>query len=130
MENEYAVSIANEPVGKVCVTRQGLYYRFQCYCKLSGNVVYRLVVSYGSDSVNIGVLVPDGSAFCLDKKLPTKYFTENEPKFMLIPHRETSERVFAEIYPEEPFCYLDRVKNSFLCYQNGKPGLMIQTGDA
>ena len=31
--------------GRVTVTREGLYYRFSCRCKLTGDVMHRLVVS-------------------------------------------------------------------------------------
>ena len=42
MEENYGVYFGNRPVGKVQVTRQGLYYHFLCRCELTGDVMCRL----------------------------------------------------------------------------------------
>ena len=42
MEGIYDVMLADETVGTVEVTKQGLYYRFDCRCRLSGTVICRI----------------------------------------------------------------------------------------
>ena len=39
LEENYGVYFGNRPVGKVQVTRQGLYYHFLCRCELTGDAV-------------------------------------------------------------------------------------------
>lgn len=58
MEENYAVYFGNRPVGKVQVTRQGLYYHFLCRCQLTGDVMCRLWVSCGDKRESLGLVVP------------------------------------------------------------------------
>ena len=125
MEGNYPVSFGGKTVGKVQALRQGLYYRFICRCQLTGNVICRLTVQCGDKEANLGVVVPMGEGFGLDTKLPAKRLGMGEPVFYLGPkHRQ--EGVFAPIYPEEPFGYIEGLKDAFLAIQNGRPGAMLR----
>ena len=115
----------NQQAGKVQVTRQGLYYRFVCRCKLSGDVVCRLYISCGGQQENLGVVVPSGNGFGLDTRLPVKRFREGEPSFSLIPKHEMTSGQFVPIIPEEPFAYIERLKTSFLVRKYGQLGINI-----
>ena len=113
-------------VGKVQVLREGLYYRFFCRCRLSGDVVCRLAVRCGEKEENLGVVVPVGDGFGLDKRLPVKNLGEGEMTFFLMPKQERLEGKFIPIYPEEPFSYIARLKDAFLARQNGQIGVVIK----
>lgn len=125
MVGEYEVFFGNQQAGKVQVTRQGLYYRFVCRCKLTGDVVCRLYVSRGGQQENLGVVVPTGDGFGLDTRLPVKRFREGEPSFSLIPKHEMASGQFVPIVPEEPFTYIERLKTSFLVRKYGQLGIEI-----
>ena len=125
MEGSYEVYFGNRPAGKVQVMRQGLYYRFQCRCSLTGDVVCRLLVKIGDKSENLGVVVPEGTGFGLDTKIPVKRLGEGMPAFCLMPKGGIIGK-FVPICPEEPFQYIQRLKDSFLTYQNGQAGIRIQ----
>lgn len=107
------------------VTRQGLYYRFVCRCKLTGDVVCRLYISCGGQQENLGVVVPTGDGFGLNTRLPAKRFREGEPSFSLIPKHEIDSGQFVPIVPEEPFAYIERLKTSFLVRKYGQLGIEI-----
>lgn len=126
METCYEVFFGQETVGKVQVIRQGLYYRFICYCKLSGDVVCRLGVRCGVKTENLGVVVPMGDGFGLDKKLPVKHLGEGKMEFYLMPKHDKVQGKFVPIYPEEPFSYIERLKDAFLAQQNGQVGVIIK----
>lgn len=126
METCYEVFFGQETVGKVQVIRQGLYYRFICYCKLSGDVVCRLGVRCGEKTENLGVVVPMGDGFGLDKKLPVKHLGEGKMEFYLMPKHDKVQGKFVPIYPEEPFSYIERLKDAFLAQQNGQVGVIIK----
>ena len=108
------------------MTRQGLYYRFVCRCKLNGDVVCRLYVSCGGQKENLGVVVPEGDGFGLDTRLPVKRFRAGEPSFSLNPKHETSYGQFVPIIPEEPFAYIERLKTSFLVKKYGQLGILLE----
>lgn len=126
MEGSYSVYFGNQPIGKVQVLRQGLYYRFSCRCKLTGNIICRLAVTCGSNRENLGIVVPMDGGFGLDTKLPVKRLGEGNMEFALVPKHETSERQFVAIYPEEPFAYITRLKNAYLIRQNGQLGILLR----
>ena len=132
MENTYSVRFGNQDVGKVQVKREGLYYRFFCRCRLSGDVVCRLVAVCGGKEENLGVVVPVEDGFGLDKKIPAKRLGEGTMEFYLatkigVPRMENRmPGNFVAIYPEEPFAYIARLKDAFFVRQNGQAGVIIK----
>ena len=125
MEQCYAIMLGKDAVGKVQVIRQGLYYRFICRCRLSGEVVYRLTVCCGDTTENLGILVGMGEGFGLDKKVPVSHLGEGDMQFMLLPKSDRLCGTFIPIRPEEPFAYIARLKDSFLVRQGGQAGILI-----
>lgn len=126
MVGDYEVFFGNQPAGKVQVRRQGLYYRFICRCRLTGDVVCRLYVSCGGETASLGVVVPVDGGFGLDTKLPAKRFREGEPSFSLHPKQEVAPGQFVPIIPEEPFAYIERLKTSFLVRKYGQMGILLE----
>lgn len=125
MEGNYGVYFGNQLAGKVQVMRQGLYYRFICRCKLTGDVVCRLNVCCGKNQESLGVVVPENDGFGLDTKLPIKKIGEGKMDFFLIPKHEISQGNFVPIYPEEPFSYIARLKDAYLARKDGQVGVII-----
>ena len=125
MERSYELTIGSTSVGKVQVLRQGLYYCFHCRCRLSGNVVYRLRAVCGDAQENLGVLVPMGDGFGLDTRRPVKNLGEGEMRFQLVPKHDGPSKHFVPICPEEPFAYLERLKNAYLETREGRAGAVL-----
>lgn len=123
LTQSYGVFFGSQGVGKVQVQRQGLYYRFQCRCQLSGEVMCRLYVRCGDQRENLGVVVPMDGGFGLDTRIPVKRLGEGPMAFSLIPKH--SQGQFCPICPEEPFSYISRLKEGFLARQEGQIGLII-----
>lgn len=130
MDGNYGVYFGKEMAGKVQVKREGLYYRFTCRCQLSGDVVCRLHVACGDKRESLGVVVPMDDGFGLDTRIPVKHLGEGEMEFRLIPKqesmRETAGETFVPVYPEEPFSYIERLKNAFLARKKGQVGVVIR----
>ena len=122
MRIERDVRLGERTVGRAQVQRQGLYYVFTCRCSLSGDTVWRLNVSCGDSQVDLGVLVPENGEFCLATRRPVKTIGEGKLLFTLKPSREGKGTKFAPIYPEEPFSYIQRLKDAFLEERNGQIG--------
>lgn len=109
-------------VGNVRVIRQGLYYRFQCRCQLSGEVVCRVAVQCGNTRENLGVLTPVDGGFGLETSLAVKKLEPVTPEFRVLPSRPGAGGKFAPIFPEEPFGYIQRLKDAFLAERDGVMG--------
>ncbi len=122
MRIERDVLLGERTVGRVQAQKQGLYYVFSCRCSLSGDTVWRLNVSCGDNQVDLGILVPEDGAFCLTTRRPVKTIGEGKLLFTLKPSHESTGTKFAPIYPEEPFAYIQRLKDAFLEERNGQLG--------
>lgn len=125
MEGNYEVFLNGNSVGQAEVIREGLYYRFRCRCDLSGDVC-KLMVTCGNHQENLGVLVPGKGGFALETKLPIKRFSGEKPEFIVVPNRAVLTGKFVPIYPEEPFAYIEKLKNAYFIRRNGQAGVIIQ----
>ena len=126
MESYYEVYLGNKQVGKVQIIQQGLYRRVICRCRMQDTGIYRLYAVFGGRQENIGVIVPDGEGWILDKKIPEKRLRGDIERFVLSDNRNVQHESFVAISPEEPFLYIDRLKNAFLESENGRIGVRIQ----
>ena len=128
MEGSYELVFGSKEVGKVEVWKEGLYYRFFCRCRMSGDVVSRVMVSCGGKQESLGVLVPVGDGFGLETRLPAKRLGEGEPVFAVVPNRVANSGKFVPIKPEEPFSYIERLKDAYLARVEGQVGIVLQEG--
>ncbi len=122
----YDVYLGRDAVGKARVEKKGLYYCFECRCTLGSDVIYRVMVHWGSRQESLGILAPAGKEFALYKKLPAKLFGEGEPEFRVLPKRQPVPDNFYPVYPEEPFSYIARLQNAFLQTKNGQVGIGVK----
>lgn len=126
MEGTYELRQGSSPAGTVCVRRQGLYYQFSCRCRLAGTQMYRLMVTCGDKTEDLGLCVPMDGQFGLEKRIPCKRLGEGVPEFRLLPRLEKSRGQFVAVYPDEPFSYMARLKDAFLAYQAGQMGIVLK----
>ena len=126
MERYFSVTARGKHAGKVLLRQQGLYYHVQCRCDLTGNSIYRLVVTCGTVRESLGILVPKEGSFVLDTKLPVKRIGTGDMSFSLVPKQESDAQTFVPICPEEPFAYIARLKRSFLTLRDGQSGIYIE----
>ena len=126
MEGTYPVLHGDQPVGEVRVARRGLYYHFSCRVQPTELCIYRLELSCGDDVENLGIPVPEGEQFVLNKRIPISRLGAGKPVFRVIPRNASLQGKFVPISPEEPFAYLDRLKNAFLSRQGQKIGVILR----
>lgn len=126
MTGTYEIMEGDRLVGRAKVERQGLYYHFSCRCKLSGEVVYRIIVRCGGKEANLGICVPVDGEFGTDKKVPVKSLGEGRLEFLLLPKHEDIRGKFIPIHPEEPFAYIHRLQDAFLERRGENLGIVIR----
>lgn len=125
MEGNYPILLGGKEAGYARIKKEGLYWKIFCCCKLSGDVLYRVVVKTSNNQESLGILVPDNGCFVLSARISMKRLAPGEPRFLALPkHTKIAER-FVSVYPDEPFAYLDRIKKSRFGLQNQKRGVYI-----
>lgn len=122
---DYPIFKGQEQLGKVQLLQEGLYYRVSCRCQRPGDQVYRLAAVCGGKKVNIGILVPMGDAFGIDKKIPRSHFGTGPAHFEVLPQHESVEGLFVPLSPTEPFQYLAQLEQARLARKDGHLGAVL-----
>ena len=130
MDDFYDIMLADKPIGTASVKREGLYYSFRCHCRLSGDVIYKLVVSCGDKAESLGVCVPRGNSFGLETRLPVKRLGEGSLAFRAVPKHMELEGRFVPIRADEPFAYIDRLHKAHLEIRGNQTGILFPEEDS
>ena len=123
---EYDILLGRQSIGCAQVQREGLYYNFFCNCRFSGDVMMKVEVSCGGKTVVLGTPSPQGREYVLRKKLPAKYFGVGGFEFRAVQKQAHIDGLFVPIRPDEPFSYLNRLRNAHLERKNGVLGVVLQ----
>lgn len=126
MEGVYDIQLAGRPVGQAHVRREGLYYRFSCKCRFDGDVIYKIAICCADRTEILGTPVPKDGVFVLDTRVPVKRFEKGKPTFFVTARHGQLQGKFIPIRPEEPFAYLNRLKNAYLERRNGQIGVVLK----
>jgi hypothetical protein len=119
----YDVFMDKKIVGHVCVTKEGLYTKFVCQCKLPDKELYRLVLSCCDKETDLGICVPQGEYYMVNKDVPNKKIGEGKMEFTIVTKRIISN--FIPLRPGAPFPYLSELANSRFAVENGAYGILI-----
>ena len=141
-------------VGTVRADKQGLYILFSCRCRLPQEGLYRVHAVCGKHREDLGICIPLGGSFGMDKRIPAKRLGEGMLAFELVPKdwtppaaatpkqehptvelpmpepaaEESGEPApqFVPVSEEEPFEYLDKLEDAHLEIRNDIPGIVIE----
>lgn len=114
MIGTYRVTLDNINVGTATVTQQGLYYHIVCNCTFRERGFYFICVQSGTNLENLGLCVPEGDHFKLEKKVPAKRFLENSLLFFATRKGERDTPTSIPIETGGEFPYLsDLTKGTF-----------------
>ena len=109
-------------IGTVKVSREGLYYVFDCQCRLQKKEICKVFVDCGEKKIALGTLVPQGDSFVLRTKLPCKHFVDSNWHFST----NVNEGEFIPIQENTPFLHLKDLKNAVFQIRNGVRGIVIR----
>ena len=110
----YQIFLGKEAIGTAQIEKQGLTYCIRCRCKLSGEVVYKIIAKCGEREADLGILVPENGAFRLTSRIPVKKLGAGEIAFKAVPRHVAPDGMFVPITADEPFKYLSRLENAYL----------------
>ena len=122
------IFIGDQVIGKAVVEQQGLYYRFACRCRLSGQVMYKLIATCNGNETDLGVCIPYGNCFGLETRCPVKKLGTGEIRIRAVPRHKELDKVFVPLCPEEPFSYLSRLCDAYLETRDGITGVVFPKG--
>ena len=126
MVGNHEIYLGDQSIGQAAVTRRGLYYHIACNCRLSGKVIYRVVVNWENKTENIGILAPLDGCFSLSTRIPIKRAGEGQATFRIMPKHEKLEENFIPIRADEPFAYLSTLEKAYLRICGDETGMVIR----
>lgn len=122
---KFDVCLGEEAVGTAWVKKAGLYYHIRCSCRLTGQVRYKILATGGSGEADLGLCVPYADGYGLEVRLPIKRVGDGKLKFRAVPKHQQLQGQFIPIRAEEPFRYIQGLKDAFLAKKNGQEGVLI-----
>lgn len=125
MDGEFDILLGGLSIGRATVKREGLYYRFDCRCQLSGEGVFRLRVRCRENTQRLGIPIPQDGEFVLRTRIPVKKLGTGVMTVEAEPVHEKMGEQFVPLSPEEPFRYLQRLEQAYLQTRNGQVGVVI-----
>ena len=114
MHQEYGVTYQGNTVGSVTVSREGLYYIFNCRVILPGSDIYKLILCKESEYIELGVLIPVSNRFELQKRLPVKQAGKEDFVFEVSSKQET----FVPVNGDKPFEYINQLNHARFAVRN------------
>lgn len=126
MELSYDIFLGSQKIGTAVVKRQGLYYRFHCECQLSGQVIYKIVVSCDGRKESLGICVPENGCFKVESRVPVKRLGEGTLSFRAVPKHAQLPGRFIPIRSEEPFMYISQLQTARLRRHGEQIGIELE----
>jgi len=124
LHNGYDIYLGEDVTGKACVKQEGLYYHFQCWCRLPSASIHCVILQSRGKEYNLGVCVPDGDKFRADKRIPIKQFDDPEFKFYLM-ERNQRNKILIAVDSQKPFEHLQDLENAQLDLSNELPQICL-----
>lgn len=125
MYKEYEIYMGSEIVGTAYVTKEGLFYRISCLCRLTGTVPCRIKV-IGEKEADLGICVPLNDGIGVETRIPIKRVGDRELQFCVSPKNRVNTELFIPLSVDEPFTYLQRLEDAYLSRRNGQVGLAFK----
>lgn len=122
---EYDIYLDGDAVGKARVKREGLYYLFTCTCRCTSSIIYRIVLTCDSERIDLGICVPDGDYYCLNRRIPVKKIQSGELRLEMKRKDEVQAGIICEVSEEKPFSDICRLHKARFEKRNGVPVICI-----
>ena len=118
----YKIYWNGSPVGNAAIYKEGMYYRFCCYLHLPEAGAYRVSVTAGRNTYDLGICVPEGSVYSCVARMPYKRFSSDNFSFAVT---VGVGRITAPVITGKNFEHLDKLSAARLRYTNGQPEIVI-----
>lgn len=119
------VFLNEEVIGTVQISKEGLYYRFRCQCSLPQAGMYRLIVSNANIQMDLGICIPQGTCFVLDRKVAIKHLGDGKLNFHVVLKTNPVGDRFIPVCSDKRFNYITELKHASYQIRDGNPGILI-----
>lgn len=121
----YDVMLNGDIIGSVRVKCEGLYTRFQCHCQLPDGQIYRLQLCCGEQKIDLGVCVPMGTHFGVNKMCKTRQIPDGDKVFHMIRASQSKSAKVVPVLTGHAFDGISMLESARLHFENGRYGILF-----
>lgn len=125
MEQIFDIHLMEKIVGKMYVSREGLYYRFRCSCDLPSSDLYTIIAINGQTQKDLGICVPQKTGFGFERKISVKCFQNDSFAFHVAVRSEGKMEEFIPICEQKPFAYITSLPMARLSLRGQAVGVVL-----
>lgn len=125
MEAQYDVHMENLRVGTVQLMEEGLYCRIRCTCRFAKQELYDLWAQTDHGNEKLGLLIPAGSQYEIEMKIPKKRLGQGNVGFFAVPRNPKPDGIFVKLDPSAPFARIKDLPNGRFARCNGEAGILF-----
>ena len=118
----YSIIWNGHSVGTVEMQKEGMFYRFICYCKLPDEGIYRITVRDDENVYDLGVCVPNGNTYICITRVPCNKLNGNKLSFAL---SNDNDRKGIPIATGKTFAHLEKLNTARMHIANGQAEIII-----
>lgn len=108
----FDLSYKDKKIGTVSVTKEGLYYKICCRCRLPKPALFRLQIDTAGKMQDLGICVPKEDLFGVDTSIPVRNIEQNTMRFVLVDKDFEQHKVMLD--PQKPFMHLQDLAHACL----------------
>lgn len=125
LKDTYKVYQNGNVVGEATVIQEGLYYHLICLCRLHSTQIHRVIISCDQKDIDLGICVPMGNSFCLEKRIPVKRIGNGPFAFRVEQRVGIPVGEFFPIVSTQPFLHVSELERARFERRNGEAGILI-----
>jgi len=120
----YDIYLGQDIIGKARVKAEGMFFRFECQCRIPSESIHYAIVQCGEKEFNLGVCIPEGNSYLAYKRIPIKEFKNEELRFFVQEKKEKN-TVRVSVNPQKPFAYLQHLDHAKLDFSDENPQILL-----
>lgn len=121
----FPVFYGSKQCGSARLVQIGLYYKITCKCEIPEVILCKIELETNGKTMDLGTCIREGSHYCVETKIPTKYIEKNDISFYLRAKETEKKPEFVPVETDTPFPHLDRLHFARMAHHNGKSGVIF-----
>lgn len=112
-------------IGSVDLICDGLYYILSCSCRIADNGIYKIRGWCGSESINLGVLIPVDGELRITRRIPVKHLWGDKTQFEIYLDDDMHSSDILVLDREGIQVPIDSLRTAQYCTSSGQAGLLF-----
>ncbi len=119
----YPILLDGKNVGTAKIEKEGMYFKIFYQCRLQNDRTYRIILTEGMRTTDLGVCIPSKDSYHLAGRLPIKSIQTDHLLFHLLDGNNKTKGIPVET--GKPFPHIDKLEYAHLHTEDGISRIVI-----